>query len=147
MPRTLTANIRSHSPTVSSWNGFFSMLVKIAALLTSASIRRNRSSASAASASVDASSETSVATAWAGPAAGVDLLGDGAEVEHVGRDDGPAVGRERKRVRPAEALRRAPSRSRPPTSTGLSSKSSCVPSTSKARRRREWGDERYGESA
>ena len=67
VPRTFTSNIRSHSATVSWSHGFFTMLAKIAALLTRASIRPKRSSVAAANASVDASSDTSTSKPIAVP--------------------------------------------------------------------------------
>jgi hypothetical protein len=67
-PRTLTANMRSHSATVKSRKNFRSKVVT-AALLTRASTRPYRSVAAATIAVQSRSSETSAVTATASPPA------------------------------------------------------------------------------
>ena len=66
-PRTLTAMSRSHSSLPMSKNGFFTMLAKIAALLTRMSTAPNSDRARSAIASTEARSETSVLMKMACP--------------------------------------------------------------------------------
>ena len=82
------------------------MLVKIAALFTSASMRPNRASAASAR-RVSQPRRRRQSARDARPACRLDLPGERLEVEHVGGDHRPAVRGKGLRVGAAEALRRA----------------------------------------